>query len=281
MSFPRLESIYLYFQTLSLDIVLGACAGMLFFDRLVEADLNRLLYFLLASAVWCIYTFDHLLDARQIPREASTFRHAFHQKHFRELAFLMVLLASVGLGLAFYLLKIRDILIFGLILGGVILALFLLLKIIPRGSILIKELFIAMMYVGGIMLAPFFHNNLEKIPAYFWMLGLAYVLVAWFNTIYLGTLDRESDQKDGLYSLALTLGEARSEKILYILLAIMLVYIFLLYFVFNSYVYFHLSLILVIALIHGTSFLTGSREPDSIRRKLDASFMLPFVLLLT
>ena len=277
----RFDRLYLYFQTLSLDIVLGACAGMLFFDRLIDADLNLLLYFLLALAVWCIYTFDHLLDARQIPREASTFRHAFHQKHFRKLTFLMVLLAGTGLGLAFYLLKIRDILIFGLILGGVILTLFLLLKIIPRGSILIKELFIAIMYVGGIMLAPFFHNNLEKVPAYFWVFGIAYVLIAWFNTIYLGTLDRESDQKDGLYSLALTIGEARSEKILYILLIIMLAYIFSLYFIFNSYVYFHLSLILIIAMIHGTTFLKGSGESDSIRRKLDASFMLPFALLIT
>src|SRR5690606_31061139 len=204
----RFKNFYDYLQILSIDIVIGACAGMLFFDRLIGADMRLLLYFLLALAVWCIYTFDHLLDARQIPREASTFRHAFHQKHFRKLTFLMVLLAGTGLGLAFYLLKIRDILIFGLILGGVILTLFLLLKIIPRGSILIKELFIAIMYVGGIMLAPFFHNNLEKVPAYFWVFGIAYVLIAWFNTIYLGTLDRESDQKDGLYSLALTIGEA-------------------------------------------------------------------------
>lgn len=261
--------------------MLGACAGMLFFDRLVEADLNRLLYFLLASAVWCIYTFDHLLDARQIPREASTFRHAFHQKYFRKLAVLMVLLACVGLGLAFYLLKIRDILIFGLILGAVILTLFLLLKIIPRESILIKEFFIAVMYVGGLMLAPFFHNNLDKVPAYFWMFGVAYVLVAWFNTIYLGTLDRESDQQDGLYSLALTIGEVKAEKTLYLLLIIMLIFIFSLYFIFSSYVYFHVSLILIIAMFHGTTFLTGGGQPDTVRRKLDASFMLPFALLIT
>src|SRR5690606_11649255 len=124
----RLHTFYRYLQTLSIDIVLGACAGMLFFDRLIEAELNLIVYLLLGLAVWCIYTFDHLLDARQIGKHASTFRHAFHQEHFKVLSIFLGLIGSVGLILALNLLKINDILILGLGMGALILLIFILLK---------------------------------------------------------------------------------------------------------------------------------------------------------
>src|SRR5690554_3457501 len=180
MAAVRLKNFYDYLQILSVDIVLGACAGMLFFDRLVDADLRLLLYLLLALAVWCIYTFDHLLDARQIKKEASTPRHAFHQKHFKALAFFLILLGSIGLGLAFYLLKIRFILFSGLAIGSLILLSFILLKVFPSTWVFLKEISISIFYVGGVMLAPYFHSSLIKISQAFWLLGLAYILVAWF-----------------------------------------------------------------------------------------------------
>lgn len=280
MPTTRLKKAYVYLQTLSVDIVLGASAGMLFFDKLIQADLNIIVYILLGLAVWCIYTFDHLLDARQIGRQASTFRHAFHQQHFKKLTFFLILMGCTGLGLAINLLKIRYIIFFGLALGILILLIFILLKTKPNKWAFLKEISIATLYVGGIMLAPFFHNGQEEIPTYFWMLGIAYVLVAWFNTIYLGVLDKESDHKDGLYSLALTLGESRSRKILYFLLAFMLSYFISLYIFLNSITYFHITLLFIIALIHAIAFLQGDKDKDSARRKLDASFMLPFLLLL-
>src|SRR5690554_2224224 len=234
----RLKILYSYLQILSIDIVIGACAGMLFFDRLIGADLRLLLYLLLALAVWCIYTFDHLLDARQIKKKASAPRHAFHQKYFRVLAFLLVVLGSLGLGAAFYFLKIKFIVITGLALGSLILLSFTLLKVFPRKWVFLKEISIAAFYVGGIMLAPYFHNDLVKIPPAFWLLGLAYVLIAWFNTLYLGISDRESDKADGLYSFALAVGKGRSIKFLYGLMAIKLLYIFSLYLFLHSSSYF-------------------------------------------
>ena len=280
MATARLKNIYDYLQIFSIDIVLGACAGMLFFDRLIDADLRLLLYLLLGLAVWCIYAFDHLLDARQIKKEASTPRHAFHQKHFWVLAFLLVVLGSIGLGLAFYLLKIKFILFFGLAIGCLILLSFMLLKIFPSTWVFLKEISISIFYVGGVMLAPYFHNNLIKIPQAFWLLGLAYVLVAWFNTLYLGILDQESDKEDGLYSFALAVGKDRSIKLLYGLMAFKLVYIVSLYLLLHSRFHFHISIVLIMALIHCIVFLEGRTNKDGIRRRLDACFMLPFLLLL-
>lgn len=276
----RLETFYLYLQTLSIDIVLGACAGMLFFDRLIEAELNLIVYLLLGLAVWCIYTFDHLLDAKQIGKDASTFRHAFHQEHFKALSIFLGLTGAVGLILALNQLKINDILILGLGMGALILLVFILLKINPKKFYFLKEISIATFYVGGIMLAPFFHNDLGEIPSYFWLLGIAYVFVAWFNTIFLGILDKETDQRDGLNSLALTVGEPGSRMILNVLLALMLSFILSLYLLLNSFAYVHISIVLTMALIHSIAFLQGSENKDAVRRKLDASFMLPFLLLL-
>src|SRR5690606_7189822 len=262
---------------LSIDILLGACAGMLFFDRLIEAELNLIVYLLLGLAVWCIYTFDHLLDAKQIGKHASTLRHSFHQKFFNTLSISLVLVGSIGLILALNLLKLIDIIILGLGMGTFILLFFILLKLSPQKFVLLKEISIATLYVGGIMLAPFFHNDLEEVPAYFWMLGIAYVLVAWFNTIYLGILDNETDQKDGLSSLALRIGVSRSRTILYVLLTIMLSYIISLLFLMSSFSYVYLTFILIIALIHRITFLQRSKDKVGSLRKKGARFMLPFL----
>lgn len=280
MPSARLKNINDYLQILSIDIVLGACAGMLFFDRLIGADLRLLLYLLLGLAVWCIYTFDHLMDARQIKKEASAPRHAFHQKHFRVLAFLLVVLGSLGLGAAFYFLKIKFIVFTGVALGSLILLSFMLLKIFPQRWVFLKEVSIATLYVGGIMLAPYFHYDMAGIPQAFWLLGLAYVLVAWFNTLYLGILDRESDEEDGLYSFALAVGKDRSIKLLFGLMVFKLFYIASLYLMLPSRFYFHISIILIMALIHCIVFLEGKTDKDGIRGRLDACFLLPFLLLL-
>lgn len=276
----HLLKMYRYFQALSLDIVLGACAGMLFFDRLLEVGLNPIVYILLGLAVWCIYTFDHLLDARQIDSHASTFRHAFHQQHFKILACCLLLMGCTGLGLAVSFLKIRSIVFFGMGLGVLILSVFVVLKIKPQTWAFVKEISIATLYVGGIMLAPVFNHFPEKLPSYFWLLGIGYISVAWFNTIFLGILDKETDRKDGLSSLVSVLGENASRKILYFLLVLMVSYFILLYGFLNSITHFHLTLLFIIALIHVTAFLKGETDQDYTRRKLDASFMLPFLLLL-
>lgn len=280
MAKAYINKVYIYLESLSVDIVLGACAGMLFFDRLIGADLNPVIYILLAMAVWCIYTFDHLLDARQIDKQASTFRHAFHQRYFKPLAFFFVLVGTLGLGGALYLFKISHLVTYGFCLGVLILLIFILLKIVPKNWVFLKEISISGLYVVGIMLAPYFQHDWGVIPPFFWLFGIAYVLVAWFNTVFLGILDQESDQKDGLYSFALAVGESRSRKFLFVLMGIMLIYIVSLFWILDSFSYFHVSIILLIALIHSNAFLKTEEDRDVVRRKLDASFMLPFLLLL-
>lgn len=190
------------------------------------------------------------------------------------------MLGSVGLAAALYFLKIKFIIFTGLALGGMILLSFILLKLFPRRWVFFKEFSIATLYVGGIMLAPYFHNDLVKIPQAFWLLGGAYVLVAWFNTLYLGILDRESDRKDGLYSFALVVGQGRANKMLFGLMALKLVYILSLYLALHSRYHLHISIVLIMALIHCIAFLQDQNSSSYVRRKLDACFMLPFILLL-
>lgn len=276
----RLKVTYKYSQILSIDIALGACAGMLFFDKLVNAELRLLLYLLLALAVWCIYTFDHLLDARQIKSKASAPRHAYHQKHFKPLCAILVTMGSLGLITALYLLQVKFIIFSGVALGTLILLIFIFLKISPSKWIYLKEISISTLYVGGIMLAPYFHNDYIKVPKGFWLLGFAYVLVAWFNTLYLGVMDRESDKEDGLHSSALAVGEERSMKFLFVLMGFMLLYPVSLYLFLPSRFYLHISIVLVMALIHSVVFLKSKKGTDNTRGELDAAFLFPFILLL-
>ena len=74
------RKILLYLNLLSLDVVLGAMAGMLFFSDLLEVNIAGSVYFLLGLAVWSIYTLDHLMDARSAINKPQSPRHQLHQK---------------------------------------------------------------------------------------------------------------------------------------------------------------------------------------------------------
>ena len=79
---------------LSLDVVFGAMATLYFFQELLHVHLDWPAYGLLALAVWCIYTGDHLVDARKSKGPLSP-RRAFHLQ-YQSLLAVGIVLAVMG-----------------------------------------------------------------------------------------------------------------------------------------------------------------------------------------
>ncbi|HSJ66546.1 MAG TPA: hypothetical protein VK921_02675 [Anditalea sp.] len=269
-----------YIQWLSIDVALGACAGLYFFAHLLGVHLHWLFYLLMAMAVWSIYTLDHLLDAYQVKGTASTDRHRIHQFYSKHLTIVLALIITVGLLLGFYLLQISVISLSVLILASLILSNLILLKYYIKSLSILKEFNTALFYTIGIMMVPYLIHMDLGVHRGFWYLGLGYFSIAWMNLLLLSLMDADTDRADGFNSIVTAIGERKVEKILFWLLIFTILYLFLLFWILFSFYYIYIILLMIICIIHGLAILDPALDHVKTRRTLEATFMVPWALLI-
>lgn len=273
-----LQNFNRYFSMLSIDVVFGAVAGMLFFSKLFHTDMNPLVYQVLGMAVWCIYTLDHVLDSRQLTSPVSS-RFTFYQKYGGILMLFVVPIALCGLFLAYRVLGLGRELYLSLGLVAIILLTMLLLRKAGKAAGLIKEFSTAVFYVLGIAWIPLLRleviewtwQNLLFIPAY---IGLAFL-----NLLMFSFLDRKEDEIHGFASAALKI-EPLKLLVWIRRLAFLLIFLTLAGFIFLPSFYRPFAcVVLLIALVHYLTFFQTSISTEAKRGRMEASFMLPALLL--
>ncbi|UCS94192.1 hypothetical protein KZP23_03935 [Echinicola marina] len=279
MSILRIKKYYSYFQWLSLDVVVGACAGLFFFQHMLDLDFTPIVYVLMGLAVWGIYTFDHLMDAKNIEGKASSARHLFHQVHYNKLIIWLILVVIIGLYLAFNYINFSRLISFGLLLGSMIIGNILVIKFFGTKMAFLKELSTAAFYTAGITLAPLIRFVNDGLPNYFWFFAFGYFLMAWFNLILLAFMDKNSDQRDQMGSIVNAFGVKATYKLLNAIVWIGLLYNLSLFFFLSSHYYIYIVILLIMFLIHALAFLQYHKGKESVRRKVDAAYMLPLILL--
>lgn len=273
-----LQNLFRYFSLLSIDVVFGAVAGMMFFSKLFHTEMNPLVYLLLGLAVWCIYTLDHVLDARQLTTLVSS-RFVFYQKYGRVLMLFVVPIALCGLFLAYRVLDLGRELYLSLGLAAIILLTMLLLRKAGKMAGLIKEFSTAIFYVLGIAWLPLLRlegidwtwQNLLFLPAY---IGLAFL-----NLLMFSFLDRKEDEIHGFASAAL-----KFEPLNFLAwirrLVFLLIFLTLAGFIFLPSFYRPFACILLIMiLVHYLTFFNTGISTEVKRGRMEASFMLPGLLL--
>ena len=275
-----LANFYRNLHYLSIDVALGSCAGMYFFARLLDVSLLGIAYSILALSVWVIYTFDHLLDSQFSPGKLASPRHLFHRDHFLTLFMLVILASVVVLVLAWIFLPSTAIFLAGaflaaLILGGMVLTQRYKEKLGP-----LKESIIACLYVAGLLLLPLMQGY-ENLTNWKWIyFAVAYLLVAWFNLVFLSLLDQGPDQQAGQKSLVSEWGFAKTYRILFWTGIAGLVYLLSLFFLLPSAYHIFTVIVLLVFLWHVKYFLEGKDSSEITRRKLEIAFFLPTVLIL-
>ena len=273
-----IAAIWRYINLLSLDVVIGAMAGMLFFVDLLDVQVPIILYLVLGMAVWCIYTLDHLLDARKIVHLASSDRHRFHQQHSKALSLLLATVVLAGFGIITYFEELHFMRWPGLLLAFLMLFWMGILHVLGKKLSWLKELSTAVFYVAGIALAPFFYNFPNEVPKAFFLLAGGYVFLAAINLYVLSYLDEQHDQRDGFGS-ALELISKKSLKNLILFLSLGTgVYLLSLLVLLPSYYRIHASILLILVIFHWLEF--NKSKQYLLREKLEASFLLPLILLI-
>lgn len=265
---------------LSLDVVLGACAGMYFFADMMRVSLIWYYYLLLALAVWTIYTFDHLLDARKVSTVALSKRHRFHQQHFKRLAVALVLTGLAGALLSFHFLTYERLLAAGAILFFLIVGVMIGIRLGNRKSAIAKEWLIATFYVAGIILVPVVQLDFGFISGNWVYYVPAYFILAWFNLVYFSYLDGALDRAEGHHSIMTVLGKRKTRNLLGTLSVVGLIYVLFLFFHLPSYFHRYTLVWALMMLIHVLFFMERPVNITEARRRLELTFSFPLLLLI-
>ena len=262
---------------MSLDVVLGSGLLNLAIAKYYGVKLSFAVVLGLMLAVWLIYTYDHLSDAKKVGGEASTYRHRFHQQHYKSLLVVLILVLILGVAVVFLMPPV--VLKWGIACVALVSVYFLLLKL---HAFWFKELLIAICYTIGVFLAPL---SLSDTP----LTGIQLLLIpqvlilALSNLIIFSCFDYDSDQKDGHYSLAIHAGLARTKKLALALVGASLVACVTIFF--NAglpitqavqLLFFSMNLLLLLILLKENSF----RHHELYRIIGDGVFFIPALLLL-
>ena len=210
-----LVRLYRLINILSIDVATGAVVSALFFASIFDVTITPYGLIALGLSVWIIYTADHLRDARKIKTQASSARHAFHQRYFTDLLITVVVAVIVNMVLVFFIRP--NVLIGGILLMGLVIV----YLFFQRRFHFMKEFFVAVIYVGGILLPSVVVTN-KVITTYHLILIADFFLIGLVNLYMFSWFDAERDRRDNLGSFAVKFGLIRTR--------IMLVTLFLLCF---------------------------------------------------
>lgn len=210
-----MDHIYKYIRWLSIDIVLGAIFFLAFLEKYYQVYLSIHVYFSLASAVWLIYTTDHLMDGASL-ESPSNERHLFHKRYFNWL----IIIGGVVLILALVNVYFLDSIIVknGAILSAISVSYLLLVYFFRK--LWVKELLVALVYTLGIFIGPL--SKVEAIGGYDVLLVSQLAGIALLNLLIFSYYDKASDQKDGFNSLIIRLGNTKSKWMIFGLIIILI-----------------------------------------------------------
>lgn len=203
--------LYRFLNILSIDVVAGAVVSALFFAKILQAEIKVYGVMALGLTVWCIYTVDHLRDAKKITHVASTSRHRFHQRHFRFLTILLCVIVATDLVFIFVVRK--QVFESGIALGMLV-GLYLLVQHYLR---FFKEFVIALLYTGGVLLLAFSAVSIDFSSIHYLIIA-QFIFMAWINLLMFSWFDQLPDQHDQQNSFVTTLGAEPTKIALYVLL---------------------------------------------------------------
>jgi hypothetical protein len=267
--------VYRLINVLSIDVALGSAFSALFFGDIL--NVNILPYGLLALAltVWIIYTADHLRDARNIGKKASSDRHYFHQRNFKTLSACLLIAIVADIVLLFFIRK-------PVFVGGLFLAVLVAFYLVLQGRMYyLKELVVALLYTLGVLL-PSLAVTENHISVMHVGLFVQFFLIAFLNLLIFSFFDADNDRQDNLSSFVTRFGKSAAKNLIsglfMILILINLIQLFT-----GGYdrIPFLILLVMALVLLGIFSFSRFFRQSEFYRMLGDAVFFLPILIRLS
>ncbi|NMM47166.1 hypothetical protein [Marinigracilibium pacificum] len=276
----NLKETYRLIQALSLDITSGAWCCLMAISTVLDIEVKWHEQFLLTSAVWLIYTIDHLLDAHKIDAHAIALRHSIHQQFKIPIITFAILIIICSL----YCITLLDddILKGGLWLCGLVLLYFGIVHFIKGRYFIIKEFAAALVYSTGIVLIPWV--RIEEYHFYLLLFHIQIFLLAYCNILILAWFDARKDNYQNQNSVILTKGLKLTVRVTNVLLGIFFVLnVVILFFVKPGLTGF--SLFQIVFLLMGLTLSWIFTYPNDFRKNEiyrtigDLIFLYPFLVI--
>jgi hypothetical protein len=230
-------------------------------------------------AVWLIYTIDHLIDASKLKNDKASFRHLFHQKHFKELTILWIIVFLFSVFFSFFLpFETRKV---GFVASSLVIVHLVLVYLLgSRMSIFIqKELGIAFTYCVGIAVGPVSLSAGLDGFGYF-LLGQIFLL-AFINLLEFSWFDRKIDKRQQHSSVVLNLGERMVVELIFFTFALFILTLVLAFLFFPQYSKYEVILgFMGFVLFVIIAFHRFFAQSDRYRVLGDMVFILPSILFL-
>jgi 4-hydroxybenzoate polyprenyltransferase len=280
--FKILAKLYYYIRLLSIDIVAGTLAGVVFAGKFLDVEIPRHYYTILAVSVWLIYLIDHLMDGVKRGKESTNPTYLFFYHYKIPIILFSLLLAVFDFRLVLYRLE-PEIIQFGLVLAAALFFYFLLNAFpvkIAKG-LFVKELWIGIIYAAGIWGGPFLYAGDKILPGQF-MIVTAYFLMVISNVLIYSFKEYNADITAGDNTFAVQFGRkiTKSITLSFLTLAIILILLDILLFGnllgLQIFVLLFMSGLLMSLTLFGESYLKNM----CIGCLADAIFLLPLILLI-
>lgn len=189
--------------------------------KLLHVEMEISWWFSLASAIWIIYTSDHLIDAFKLPNPQGD-RRKFYARNFSKLLTASVIILIINIFTTLLFLD-PKIILFGIILGTLT-ALYL-LTVFAFGKKmkywLQKELSVAIIYTIGIWGSIIIESNHFPSTEIYLVISLFFLLVL-ADIMIFALLEFEQDQQNQFISLIGMVGQKISKLLIYASLIITL-----------------------------------------------------------
>ena len=157
--------------------------------------------------------------------------------------------------------------------------LMLLIQKLGKNLVWTKELSTAIFYVIGISWYSWF--QIEAVD-FRWepiAITLIYMLLAYLNLLMLSCLDAAKDKIAGFESIATVLSPVKLILIIRKLALALILLAFFGFILFFSFYRLYSCLLLIMALVHYLSFFNATLSIEAVRMRMEAAFMIPFLLL--
>ena len=207
----KILHIYITLNILSIDVAIGAMCSALFLGHVLDIDRSNISVVVLGIASWSVYTADHLLDVNRLIKNGvgcNTPRHAFHQKHFKLLKLIWLLISISIVPLLFMIPK--QVFFWGVVLSVMIIIYLLWNSVLSFG----KEFIITLGYFGGVLLPLDITMDVMLDNSY---VLICFLIIVFLNVIVFSSFDAISDKLENRNSFFRMIG-AKKANYLYMAL---------------------------------------------------------------
>ncbi|NQU54834.1 MAG: UbiA family prenyltransferase [Bacteroidetes bacterium] len=274
--FYKALQLYTFLRLVSLDIVFGVVCGSYFASRIFEITPSIYFWITLVSAVWVIYTADHLLDGIRTKKKFVFETYRFHFDNrivLMSIGIVTVLISSIFV--LFFLEK--ELIIYG-VSTFVLVIIYLFLNNIfrKRRRFFPKELIISALYTWGIFGGVLI---LKGNVTFFQVLVIAnYFLLVSVNVLLFSYFDSEEDKVSHFNTLTVNFGKKLTRRSIFFILAIAFLISLFIVFWYSKWVIFWILVLMNLTLLLTILFPSFFKNCGYYGIVADAVFFFPAVL---